>query len=141
MALGTLSGEVVSGLIFRMAGGAIGQSLVAETGWPPCPGGMTARALPGEVVCWTVAGVAGKTIFSTCRSMVEADLLPGIGGVAGGAIACEMKHRFDIVVAGLALARSTRKPALCMAGFAFQLSMAASQRKKGVLCSIAAGQE
>jgi hypothetical protein len=73
--------------------------------------------------------------------MVKLDLFPGGGGMAGRAIAGKMARWFDIGVASFALVRRTRKPALCMTGFAIQAGMLSCQWEKGMPGTTAAGQE
>ena len=97
--------------------------------------------MPGEVVRWPVAGVTGETIGRARRGMVEMNIFPGAGGMAGSAIARVMTGRLDIVMAGLALVWRASKLALCVAGFTLQPGVLACQREKGMFCTGAAGQE
>ena len=85
--------------------------------------------------------VAGDAALITDNGMIEVHLPPGLSSMATGAIAIEMAGR--LVRRMATLAHAGRPPILTigMAGCAFQFSMAAGQREKGMQCAQTASRE
>ncbi len=88
VASGTLTREVVVGLILVMAGLAISRSrsAVGERSRFPGSRAVASGTLPGEMVVGLVLVMAGLAISCSCSVVVETGWFPGVGAVAGGTL-------------------------------------------------------
>ena len=88
-----------------------------------------------------IRSMAGLAVGGTCHEMVETDLFPGGGGVAGGAVSIVVGYWLDV---GMTIHTSCACPLklpIDMALLARQLSMLPQEGKESVFCAWTAGRE
>ena len=87
MAVRTLTVVVVGGRFRGMAAAAIRKASMVEIHRLPIAGDMAVRTLPTVMVDRCIRGVAGLAVIGTRQAVVEINIHPIRGVVAGSAIA------------------------------------------------------